>query len=208
MAFCLLMLSLWVPPQPTAPLKLLEGGSFTCATLAEAVNHFVDLGEAAAVKKLEALSVGWSAGGSIGRNERLSWICRILFQPKGKEPLRGPAYGAPELPYLSMPLEKWSLFPVASSGSSFFVLSEGYTLVGQAEEPRDYLKYCRAKGRFRTERVTVPTRAQALTDLEALKNSTAWKAIKWKDSGPGISYEFDEEWSWRFIKAQAESMPK
>jgi hypothetical protein len=183
---------------------------FICAALAEAANHYVALGEKAAIKELEALTSDWTKDhrrGEFSRNERVGWVCRVLFQPKEKEPLRQPSFGALHLPRNSMPLKAWPLYPVASSGKSYFVLSEGYSVAGHPEDPKDYLKYCRPDGKFRTELVPIPTRDQALEDLEALRKSDAWKAIKWKDSGPGFSYTFSEEWCWRFIKAQAEKMP-
>src|SRR5262245_35377670 len=80
------------PGKAKIPLLFRER-SFTCATLAEAVNHYVDLGEEAAIKELESLSSDritsddvLSATGSFSRAERIAWVCRILFQPKGKEP--------------------------------------------------------------------------------------------------------------------------
>ena len=93
------------------------------------------------------------------------------------------------------------------SGSTYFVLSEGYMLAGEPENPTKYLDYCRDSGKFRKGAVPIPSRDQALKDLEALRRSEAWRAIKWKDSGPGFSYTFNEEWVWKFIKAQAEEMP-
>jgi hypothetical protein len=62
--------------------------------LAEAANHYVALGEEAATKELESLTSDWTEDrkGGFSTNERIGWICRILFQPKGKEPLRAPAF--------------------------------------------------------------------------------------------------------------------
>jgi hypothetical protein len=178
--------------------------SFTCVTLAEAVNHYVDLGEEAASKELEALA--WSgilgddqesATGRFSRYERITWVCRILFAPKGSSPLRPAALGAPCFP--SVALTAWPLFPVAAAGTSYFVLSQGYVLAGRAEDPTAYLPYCRANGKFRTARVPVPTRVQALKHLQQLHQSAAWKAIKWGEAG--------DDWTWRYIKAQAENIP-
>ena len=112
------------------------------------------------------------------------------------------------LPWSSMPLKSWPLYPVAASGSSYFVLSEGYSLAGKAENPKDYLKYCRANGRFRKEPVPIPSKAQALKDLEQLRQSKAWKAIKWEDSGQGWKYTYNDDWVWQFIKKQAEEIPE
>jgi hypothetical protein len=137
--------------------KLFREQSFNCATLAEAVNHFVAIGEEAAAKELEALSMERQdphhnkilEPGGINYDERIRWVCRILFQPRGDEPLRQPYYGGLKLPWLSMPLKSWPLYPVAASGSSYFILSEGYSLGCVAEPASDYIAYCRKFGRFR-----------------------------------------------------------
>jgi len=205
------------PCQAEVP-KLFREKSFTCVTLAEAVNNYVTMGEEAALKELDSLSAerwDFDFQHKLGFNltDRIGWVCRILFQPKGDEPLRGPGYGQVCLPWNSMPLKSWPLLPVAASGSSYFVLSRGYTLLGVPENPKDYLKYCRANGKFRKEPVPIPSKAQSLKDLEQLRQSKAWKAIKWKDSkwyegGGGWSYEYREEFIWEFIRKQAEEIPE
>src|SRR5262249_19046755 len=97
-------------PCASAPSKarlpaLFREKAFTCATLAEAVNHYVDLGEEAANKELESLTSDRitrddqvSATGGFSRKERISWGCRILFQPKGERTSPPPALRSPPLP--------------------------------------------------------------------------------------------------------------
>jgi hypothetical protein len=187
--------------------KLFRERSFTATDLAAAVNHYIELGEEAAVKELSELAPDHDSGAKgFTLPERVSWVCRILFQPKGDKPLREPRYGAVLLPYLSMPQSKWPLYPLAASGDSFFVLSEGYSRTGRAEDPKKYLAYCRAKGTFRKIAVPVPTREQALKEVALLHESGAWKAIKWQDSGKGSTYTISEAWKWRFIQAQADAI--
>lgn len=190
----------------SASPKLFKQRSHTSASLAEAVNYFVALGEEAAVQELRGLLSERSADLKRGYSatERVGWVCRILFEAKAEEPLRPPGFGTSHLPYRSMPLKSWPLFPVASSGSTFFVLSEGYTLFGATEDPREYLTYCRQTGVFRKTPVPVPSKAQALKDAMALKQSPVWKAIKWTDSGAGWSYTMEEGRVWEFILKQAE----
>jgi len=197
-----------IPIKPGLPILFRER-EFTCVTLAEAVNHYVALGENAAIKELESLAEDWrevDINRGFDLNERVGWVCRILFQPKGKKPLRPPSYGALSLPDHSMPRECWPFYPVAASGSTFFVLSEGYLLGGEPEDPIDYLNYCRKMGKFLKMPMMIPSRAQALKDLESLRQSDAWKAIKWSDSGPGFEYSFDEGWIWEGISAQAKKI--
>jgi hypothetical protein len=109
--------------------------------------------------------------------------------------------------YVTPRLSSWPLLPVAASGASYFILSEGYLLAGWPENPITYLRYCRTNGTFRTKRVPIPTREQALKDLKQLHQSAAWRALKWSDSTPWGSYTFSEDWTWRYIKVQAEDMP-
>ena len=203
--FSFLLLLLAFSSAPAETPRLFTSSSFNAADLAEAVNHFVVLGEEASVRDLTCLAPDHdykrdrSQGFSVP--ERVGWVCRILFTPKGQAPLRSPGYGAHELPWRSMPLSRWPLFPVASSASSFFVLAEGYHVFGSPEEPLEYLAYCRANGRFRTRPVAVPGRAQARRDASALRRSRAWRAINWQDT-----YGFPENDTWSFIQTQADTI--
>jgi hypothetical protein len=192
--------------------RLFRERSFTCATLAEAVNHFVVIREDSALTELDTLASGkisdfTQVDLSFSVAERIGWMCRVLYDPKGQKPLRQPGFGGLFLPWRSMPLEKWPLYPVALSGATYFVLSEGYALDGVAEDPKHYIAYCRENGIFRKTPVRVPTRDQALKDATTLRQSEAWKSIKWQDSGPGFRYTMSEEWTCKFIRGQAESTP-
>jgi hypothetical protein len=62
----------------------------------------------------------------------------------------------------------WPLFPVALSGSTYFVLSNtpAFSNVGEAESATRYLEYCRANGKFRSKTVPVPTREDAMRAIE------------------------------------------
>jgi hypothetical protein len=73
------------------------------------------------------------------------------------------------LPRITMPLTTWPIYPVAVSGTSYFVLSEGYLVAGEPEDPKEYLRYCRTNGKFRSERVPIPTRVDALKNLETIR---------------------------------------
>ncbi len=200
---CIILLVLLVPNFVQAEVpKLFREDSYTCATLAEAINHYVALGEKATIKELESVDeIGSENDG------RIEWVCRILFEPKAKSPLRQQTIGRRLLPRNSMPLSSWPLYPLVASGSTYFVFDAGILSSGIAESPRAYLKYCQTNGKFRTERVLVPTKAQALKDAELLRQSAAWKAIKWKHKEPGLSYYISEDSVWHGIKRQAEDIP-
>lgn len=195
---------------------LFQEREFTAASFAEAVNHFVSIGEAVAVRELQGLGSHYSGSnfmrgslvndqiGWLCSNERVGWMCRVLFEPKDAEPLRPPRFGGLLLPDHTMPLKSWPRYPVALSGTTYFVLSEGLSMSGIPEDPGAYIEYCLTNGVFRTGKVTVPTRLQALADAVVLRNSKAWAAIKWKDSGENWSYTMNERWIWDFIQGQAE----
>jgi len=196
---------------PATPQLFLQK-TFTAASFAEAANHFVNLGEGAAVRQLRGLALdqrkdltehdGWSV------NERIGWMCRVLFEEKTNTFIRPPGFGELSLPWNTMPLTSWPLYPVALSGSTYFVLSEGYSLNGIAEDPKDYIQYCRTNGVFRKTILVVPTREIAMKDVAALRQSKAWTSIKWNDSGENgnWSYHMSEDWAWAFIQQQAESI--
>ncbi len=187
--------------------RLFQESEFTAASFAEAVNHFVALGEDAAVQELRRLAADSKTDNKHENRVkvRIGWMCRVLFEPK-TESLREPRFGALSLPYKTMPNKSWPLNPVALSGSTYLVLSDGYILGGRAENTKAYIDYCRKSGVFRKKPVSVPTKAQALRDAAALRQSAAWQSIKWKDSGENWSYTMDEGRTWEFIQEQAESI--
>ena len=188
--------------------ELFQQRDFTAATFAEAINSFVRLGENAAVQELRGLALDDTKDrGEWSVNERIGWMCRVLFDPKDSLPIRQPLFGALSLPYHTMPLSSWPRYPVALSGSTYFVLSEGYELSGLPEDSRDYIEHCRIHGVFRKTSIAVPTRAQALLDAAALRKSKAWTDIKWTDKDESWSYPMAEACAWEFIQKQANGIP-
>jgi len=197
--------------------KLFRERAFTCATLADAVNHFVSLGEDAAVTELEQLSEveateaeqnrGFNTRG-FSINERIGWVCRILFEPKNGAYIRAPKFGKLDIPEKYMPIAKWPLFPVVLSGSTYFVMAESYSDDNNTpEEPKHYIEYCKENGNFRKTPVKVAVKAQILKDAAALRQSAPWQAIQWLDDS-GYSYPLGEQWTWGFIQKQTKLASK
>jgi hypothetical protein len=190
--------------------KLFCQPEFNSVTLVDAANHFIAIGEQAAVKELEDIAANdatnrtwmFSRG-----NERIGWMCRMLFEPKGSSPLRAPNYGRLNLPEKSITLAKWPLYPVVLSGSTYFVLSEGYVTDQVPEDPKHYIEYCRSHGRFRITPIATSTREQAMKDAANLRQSDMWRSIKWEDE-MGVSYPFGQQWNWAYLQRQAASMPE
>ena len=195
--------------------RLLRERSFTCAIFAEAVNHYVALGEEKTVQEFEKLceDKGARQQHDFSMNKRLGWLCRALFASKDKTALRPPRFGALNLPMdLTMrskaaPYKEWPLYPVALSGSTYFILAEGYYLGGVDEPLTNYLAYCRTKGIFRKKAVVVSKREEALHDSLRLRHSAAWQALKWQMTAPEVRIILNEESAWKFIQNQAESVP-
>ena len=191
--------------------KLFTQKPFTSANIAEAVNRYVAIGEESAVKELQQLAAQDISANdnflSKGFNvkERAGWVCRILYEPKGHSPLRAPRFGELALPEKSMPAEKWPLYPLALSGSTYVVLKQGYTADGTPEELAHYLKYCKNNGVFRKTPVEVPTKEQAETDIAAFRQSAPWQAIQWQ-TNDGFSYPMGEQMAWAFINGQAKNI--
>jgi hypothetical protein len=209
--------------------KLLTERAFTSASLAEAANHFITIGEQATFKELKAFLVedcthtNYRFNRGYNVDERIGWILRIVYEPKEGIPmlvsktgtlipgnivqLRAPSFGSLDIPENSMPAEKWPLYPLALSGSTFIVLKERYNAKGVPETISHYMDYCKDNGVFRKMPVAVPTRQQALKDAEQLRQSIPWKAIKWVDNG-GIGFPMGEQWMWGFIQKQARAIPE
>jgi len=193
-------------PKPKHHLHLFRSAQFNCTDIARAVNHYVDLGEEATIHEFSSMAdddADLSRGFSV--NERIGWLCRILFEPGGGS-LRPPMFGGLNLPYNSMHTQNWPLYPVAKSGETYCVLSEGYRLAGHAEPVRDYLAYCTSNGSFRTKPVKLIDRTTAIRDVAGIRTSKRWRDIKWSDSGVGFSYTISEPWIWKSIIVQAESI--
>jgi hypothetical protein len=190
---------------------LFTKNQFNAATLAQAANHYIDLGEAGAIIALKALDERREA--NIDReleptDERIGWICRIIFQGKEGKPLRQPGFGRLSLPHLTMPLERWPLYPVVESDGVFFVMSRGYWIFGRPEQASAYIDYCSTEGEFRKTKVGVPTHDEAVNAFNTLKGSDRWKMIEWIAQGPGPKYKIKEDLVLRQIEEQATSIPK
>ena len=188
---------------PDAAPSLFREKDFDCNTLADAVNHYVALGEAVAVRELNSFAQPTpDFANGIDINERIGWVCRILFEAKNA-PIRQPGFGGLGLPYRSMPLVKWPLYPVAKSGDTYCVLAEGYSLAGEAEPVSSYISHCAKVGSFRTDSVQMRSEAEANADLNALRLSQRWLDIEWEGKGPGYSFFIDEKSVWNSIIRQA-----
>lgn len=183
----------------------------TPVLLAEAVNHYVEAGEAEAVRELRDLAwtntSNFDFDGWYERGIRIGWLCRILFEPIGANVLRPPGFGGlTGIPEQTMSANDWPLLPIAHAGSSYFVLDNSYLLGGSPESGQAYLQYSQQNGVFRKQRVAVPSREQAIKDALALRSSKEWRSLKWEDSGQGWSYSRDEASAWQFIRDQAISI--
>jgi hypothetical protein len=186
---------------------LLTQKSFTATDLAEAVNFYVLMGETAALSDFIRLSKRqvdpdpYLSSTGFDVNERIGWLCRILYQPHGHSSLRPPKFGILPLPQKTMSPDNWPLFPVALSGSTYFVLKQGYTPDGTPESLTHYLAYCRAHGDFRKSPIVVPTRQQALADAAKLHQSAPWLAIQWYNERD-YSFPMGEQLAWSFVQNQ------
>ncbi len=225
--FCLALMTLGLG-RAEVP-KLFTERAFTSVLLAEAVNHYVAIGEAASQKEWDkflaedAARANWRFSRGFSVDERISWVCRIVNQPRSydivnmprgevlKIPdknnlLRGPQFGGLKIPENTMPLEKWPLYPLALSGSTYLVLNENYTPNGVPESLEHYIDYCKSNGVFRITPVPVPSREQALKDAAALRQSQPWQDIKWVDKD-GSSYPLGEQWTFGYIESQVKNIP-
>jgi hypothetical protein len=186
---------------------------FSPATLARTANHYIAIGEDAAKRELYELAPDDAnpsirlANGELSQADvasRVSWMCLILWPAKEGVVQRPPGYGA--LPFLDnhMQTPDWPLYPLVSVDASYFVLGDSYLVGGVPESPRHYLSECESRGAFRKEKIVVPTRAEAQSDLLKLRESPAWKKA-WASPKPGEKGN-PEALIWPFIEAQAKAI--
>lgn len=205
--FCLSLASVTLYADEPA---LFVSSQFNAAMIAEAVNYYVLIGEDRAKVELEALSpletyspISYThALTNVEVAERISWVCKILWQGKSQLP---PGYGGLwDVEGRFGDSRLWPLYPVVQSGSSYFVLSTSYVIAGVAERPRDYLRRCEGRGPFRTEPVHVPSRSQAERELRQLRNSSEWMSA-WAGLRPGEKSNTESS-VWNFLWNQAEGI--
>jgi len=175
---------------------LFTDSDFNSATLANAANYFVARGEDASIVELAEIAAK-DRNGHIALDERVGWICRILWE-NDKIPVRQPLLGGLSgIDFDSTKLNTWPLYPVAKSGDTYFVLSQGYMLGGRPEWMPKYIEHCRKNGTFRSSPVKVSDQKQAVKDVQAFRNSARWRA-EFPSGG--------DQWNWGFIQAQADSI--
>lgn len=170
----------------------------TSFDLARVANYFISLGEKEAVNKL--IDFYKLERGMDRPNvwEQIGWICRLIFMQKTNKVLRPPYFGGLRLPFNTMKFSDWPVYPLAESNGVYFVLSEGYRIGGQPEDPRDYIKYCQREGMFRKEYLIIPSEKEAEKALDSLLKTEVWKKIKWRDGKwskggrGGFSYDISE----------------
>jgi len=199
----------FVVPKPAKTPLLFQQKHFDSIVLADAINYYIAVGEKRSITELQALARdNFDFSAEFDINERIGWVCRVLYKPNSGTPLRPPRFGWLSLPGNSMPESSWPLYPVARSGNTYIVLSEGYSLRGRAERVDKYIDYCKSQGTFIKQKLKIPSRQTAISDILNLRNSKRWTSIKWSDSGLGFSYTISEQSIWNKIVVQGESIPK
>jgi hypothetical protein len=141
-------------------------------------------------------------------NRSICFLCRLVFVEKSpSESLRAPLLGALSgVPYESMNPEAWPYLPFAITKDIPLSVTLGYSLGGFAERAGNYLAYCASNGVFRTTAYALPTPTTASNALHQVLSSSAWHALKWKDSGLGWSYSLDEGYAREMLWKQVENM--
>jgi hypothetical protein len=177
---------------------------------AECANTLIQAGRDSAFEQLKELAEKkWeSIEEQEKANRNICLLCRLVFVNKSpSEFLRAPRLGALSgVPYESMSPEAWPYLPFAITSEVPLSMTLGYSLGGFAERAKNYLVYCASNGVFRTTPYPPPTQSAASNALHQVLSSAAWKALKWKDSGVGWSYELDEGHAKEMLWKQVENM--
>src|SRR5436305_1046352 len=92
-------------PCSADPPRFVTKDKFSCKDIADAVNYYVGIGETKAVQEMRAVTD--DADPLDPKCIRVCMLCRILFEPRGKEPLRAPLLGMLDLPTNAMPNRGW-----------------------------------------------------------------------------------------------------
>ena len=185
-------------PTPNRIPTLFSVEHFDSSTLVNATNYFIARGEESTIVELTEIAAK-ERDNSIDLTERVGWVCRILWANE-KTPIRQPLLGGLSgIDFDSTKLNTWPLYPVAKSGDTYFVLSQGYSLGGRPEWIPNYIEHCRQNGTFRRWSLTVPARDQAMQDIQTFRDSTRWRA-EFPNGGA--------KWTWDFIQGQAYSIGK
>lgn len=170
--------------------------------VAEAVNHFVEQGEDAAIKELKSVVASDYFSNRMDLSFRVACLCRILWE-KRDEPI--PPFnlgvffeGVAFVRFDEADHQTWPIHPLAKSGNSYFlVVCGGRVGTGQTTNISKYIDRCRESGEFLEEAIPVPTLEEIAADADKLRNSERWvaefenKSDKrlWKT----IQHQFSEE---------------
>lgn len=161
---------------------------FDTVVLANAVNHFVELGETAAVEQLKKIASQDFASSKIDLTFRVACVSRILWE-NDEAPIAAPRLGV----YgggisvdrnKQQGLNNWPKYPVAKSGKSFFIVvhsGRGGTGLGPNGGIAKYIDHCQANGTFLATAIPVPNSEESSADLATLLDSERWKNSKGAD---------------------------
>ena len=180
------------------------GSDYTPDSMARSANALIAMGETDAYDVLRSYASEtprdtWHA---MLRADRIALLCRALYEGCP----RSPAYGGMLTPLQSADPADWPRFPLALSDDVMLLLANGRFLAGVPESSMSYLEYCKANGTFRKKPYAVPTKEEASAALNALFLSDRWARIKWKDSGQGYSYQYDEQSEKENLRMQIDRM--
>jgi hypothetical protein len=194
----------WAASKDAVKLKVLFVREFSPLMLAQSANALIAMGEEKAVDLLQSSIRDFETDLSFGfsTNERIGWLCRLIFESKSDKPLRAPYFGSLSLPRKSMPTSEWRKYPLAVSKGTVFVLADGYAIVGTPEDPLEYIRYCQRAGQFRKRHYPIPSRTEAEQALSALITSSRWRKIRWHHRGPGSEYRYSERRVIGFLSRQ------
>ncbi|MDD5348774.1 MAG: hypothetical protein PHQ12_01055 [Chthoniobacteraceae bacterium] len=139
---------------------LLQGPSFSGKELAEAVNHYVALGEEGAIRELTELTA--KAPGDRRLRERVGLVCRVLYTPRDAQALRPPRFGGERVlrdgnTYTgTKTVQPAKELKADKDGKSAAEREVSKDAEAPEESVADYLAFCRAHGVFRSLPVPLP----------------------------------------------------
>lgn len=158
------------------------GEDFTPTRLMACANRLIAAGEEQAYRTLRSEAPRGARSSRLRemRAERVILLCRVLYRPRPSELLRGPYWGAPNIPYDSMPASDWPDLPLVLCDDIPFLITTSYLCLGPPpEESCAYLEHCRSNGVFRIPRYPIRSREDQEGALDALFSSERWRRVQW-----------------------------
>lgn len=136
------------------------------------------------------------------RDNYVTWLCLLVYNPRPHHVFKVPVFGAPDFPTGAENFSStWPKFPLAFERDIPFLLVSGYTLAGLAWPGSYYVEDCHKNGVLRAKLYRVPSKKDAEAALKEFLTSPHWKTLDWPANSNDTGSENEKI---KFIQAQVD----